>query len=61
MGSSSADHHWLKSADWDSLANGKLQPRELLHRWIERNDARNYVVLGDPAVSIRHNDLQALP
>jgi hypothetical protein len=26
MGSSSADHHWLKSADWDSLANGKLQP-----------------------------------
>ncbi|GMT99099.1 hypothetical protein KH5H1_32180 [Corallococcus caeni] len=44
-----------------NTSNGKLQPRELLHRWIERNDARNYVVLGDPAVSIRHNDLQALP
>ncbi|MGE6759024.1 C25 family cysteine peptidase [Corallococcus interemptor] len=44
-----------------NTSNGKLQPRELLHRWIERNDARNYVVLGDPAVSIRHKNLQALP
>lgn len=44
-----------------NTSNGKLAPRELLHRWIERNDARNYAVLGDPAVSLRHNDLQALP
>ncbi|MBN8232523.1 hypothetical protein JYK02_33905 [Corallococcus macrosporus] len=44
-----------------NTTRGKLAPRELIHRWIERNDARNYVVLGDPAVSIRHNDLQALP
>ncbi|WP_147445599.1 hypothetical protein [Corallococcus aberystwythensis] len=44
-----------------NTSDGKLEPRELLHQWIERNDARNYVVLGDPAVSIRQNDLQALP
>ncbi|WP_147468266.1 hypothetical protein [Corallococcus interemptor] len=44
-----------------NTSDGKLAPRDLLYRWIERNDARNYVVLGDPAVSIRHNDLQALP
>jgi hypothetical protein len=44
-----------------NTSNGKLSPRELIHRWIERNDARNYVVLGDPAVSLRHNELQPLP
>ncbi|WP_158616322.1 C25 family cysteine peptidase [Corallococcus sp. AB049A] len=44
-----------------NTSNGKLQPRELLHRWIERNDARNYVVLGDPAVSIRQTALKTLP
>ncbi|WP_375759336.1 hypothetical protein [Corallococcus exercitus] len=44
-----------------NTSDGKLGPRELLFQWIERNDARNYVVLGDPAVSLRHNDLQALP
>ena len=30
--------------------------RELVTRWLERNDAQNYVLLGDPAVRIR-NDL----
>lgn len=29
----------------------------LASRWIERNDAEGYVVLGDPAVSLRVNDL----
>ncbi|CAM3574842.1 hypothetical protein G4177_14760 [Corallococcus sp. ZKHCc1 1396] len=41
--------------------NGKMTPRELIHRWIERNDARNYVMLGDPAVRVRHTDLQVIP
>ncbi|MCY1047391.1 C25 family cysteine peptidase [Corallococcus sp. bb12-1] len=44
-----------------NTSNGKLAPRDLIHRWIERNDARNYVVLGDPAVRIRHTELQAIP
>ena len=31
----------------------KLDEKELAWTWIERNDAQNYVVLGDPAVRIR--------
>ena len=27
---------------------------ELVNAWIERNDAQNYVLLGDPAVRIRN-------
>nr|WP_244981552.1 C25 family cysteine peptidase [Corallococcus exercitus] len=57
---SSANNTLLLHLDSNTSKN-KLAPRALLHKWIERNDARNYVVLGDPAVSIRHNDLQALP
>ena len=30
-----------------------LSDRELANRWMERNDAQNYVMLGDPAVRIR--------
>lgn len=31
----------------------RLSDRDLVGRWIERNDAQNYVVMGDPAVRIR--------
>ena len=31
----------------------RLSPRDLVTLWLERNDAQNYVVLGDPAVRIR--------
>jgi hypothetical protein len=34
-----------------------LGDRELVNAWIERNDAQNYVLLADPAVSIRHDKL----
>jgi hypothetical protein len=31
----------------------RLPDRELVTAWIQRNDAQNYVLLGDPAVQIR--------
>jgi hypothetical protein len=31
--------------------------RDLVTFWLERNDAQNYVVLGDPAVRIRKEAL----
>ena len=42
-----------------SLPEAKLPiDPELVSAWIERNDAQNYVVLGDPAVRLRTDDLQ---
>jgi hypothetical protein len=42
-----------------SLPSAKLPTdRELVSAWIERNDAQNYVVLGDPAVRLRSADLK---
>ena len=35
----------------------RLSDRELVTRWLERNDAQNYVLLGDPAVRIRNDAL----
>ena len=32
----------------------RLSDRELVVRWLERNDAQNYVLLGDPAARIRN-------
>ena len=35
----------------------RLGDRELVTCWLERNDAQNYLVLGDPAVRIRKDAL----
>jgi hypothetical protein len=35
----------------------RLSDRDLVASWLERNDAQNYVLLGDPAVRIRKDDL----
>jgi hypothetical protein len=35
----------------------RLTDRELVTRWLERNDAQNYLLLGDPAVRVRKDRL----
>jgi hypothetical protein len=35
----------------------RLSDRDLVTAWLERNDAQNYVLLGDPAVRIRNDGL----
>jgi hypothetical protein len=48
----------LLSATSPTAANAtRLSDRELVTRWLERNDAQNYVLLGDPAVRIRNDAL----
>lgn len=37
--------------------SSRLSDRDLVTYWLERNDAQNYVVLGDPAVRIRPDAL----
>jgi hypothetical protein len=44
--------------DLDPTSPGdKPSDEELALRWMERNDAQNYVLLGDPAVRLRVGDL----
>lgn len=44
----------------EAVNNGKKIPaHQLTNLWIARNDARNYVVLGDPAVRLRVQDIQS--
>ncbi len=45
----SSDLSAAEELQWDS---GHLDDAELVHRWTANNDARNYVVLGDPAARL---------
>jgi hypothetical protein len=38
-------------------AGVKPSDRDFVNYWMERNDAQNYVMLGDPAVRIRSDEL----
>jgi hypothetical protein len=37
----------------EASGDAKPSPQEIAATWAERNDAQNYVVLGDPAVRVR--------
>ena len=49
----------LSTALLGALAPGapKMDDRDLVTYWLERNDAQNYVTLGDPAVRLRLDKL----
>ena len=48
----------LSKLDPSLPAARKPTDAELAFTWIERNDAQNYIVLGDPAVHLRIDDLK---
>jgi len=37
----------------ETSPDGKASPQEIAATWVERNDAQNYILLGDPAVRLR--------
>jgi hypothetical protein len=44
-----------------AIAQGKNAPNAVLaNRWAARDDARNYIILGDPAIRLRINDMPEL-
>jgi hypothetical protein len=43
----------LASALDETSKDTKLPPQEVAATWVERNDAQNYVLLGDPSVRLR--------
>ena len=44
-----------------ATASGSAVPDAVLaNRWIARDDARNYIILGDPATRLRVNDMPVL-
>ncbi len=48
----------LQKLDPSLPASKRPTDAELAWDWVERNDAQNYIVLGDPAVCLRADDLE---
>ncbi len=48
----------LVKISWAGPGARSAADADLIPTWIERNDAQNYVVLGDPAVRLRVDDLK---
>jgi hypothetical protein len=44
----------------ESLGATNVPNAVLANRWVARDDARNYVILGDPAIRLRVNDMPPL-
>jgi hypothetical protein len=40
-----------------SVLPGQVPDSVLANRWVARDDARNYLILGDPAVRLRVEDM----
>ena len=43
----------IQNAQSGTLPGPRPREAELAAAWVERNDAQNYVLLGDPAVRLR--------
>jgi hypothetical protein len=42
----------------DARSGIPFDPKTVGNQWIARDDARNYIVIGDPAVRLRVDDIQ---
>jgi hypothetical protein len=49
------------SESLQAAAHGNALPDAVLaNRWIARDDARDYIIIGDPAIRLRVNDMPVL-
>ena len=46
---------------FDPVSPAEISDAELVWKWVNHHDARNFVVLGDPAVRLRNERMEASP